>query len=58
MEVAEIRAPGGKEVTQSLLLHEYLLLLFFVLCLPCMSVVLKQFLEMVCVEQVVCTCSG
>ena len=57
MEVAEVGAPGGKKVTRSLLCHEYFLLLFFVLCLPCLCMV-NQALEMVCVEHVVCTCSG
>ena len=35
MEVAEVGALDRKKVTGSLLHHEYLLLLFFVLCLPC-----------------------
>ena len=33
MEVAEVGAHGGKKVTRSLLAHECLLLLFFVLFL-------------------------
>ena len=35
MEVAEVDAPGGRKVTRLLLRHEYLLLFFFVLSLPC-----------------------
>ena len=34
MEVAEVDARGGKKVTRSLIRHECLLLLFFVLFMP------------------------
>ena len=47
MEVAEVGAAGGKKVTRSLLRHEYLLLLFFVHCLLCVSIMLNQFFETV-----------
>ena len=46
MEVAEVGAPGGKKVTRSLLRHECLLLLFFVLCLPRVWVMVNQSLDL------------
>ena len=35
MEAAEVGTSGGKKVTRSPLRLEYFLLIFFVLCLPC-----------------------
>ena len=58
VEVARVGAPGGKKVTRSLFRHEYLLLVFFVLCLPCVLVMVNHSWEMMCGEHVVCTCSG
>ena len=58
MEVAQVVAPGGKKVSWSLLRHECHLLPFSLLCLPCVCIMVNQSLGMVCVEHVVCTCSG
>ena len=56
--MASVGAPGGNKVTRSLLRHEYLLFLFFVLCLPCVLVMVNQSLEMIAVEHVGRTRSG
>ena len=58
MEVAVVGTSGRNTVTLSLLCHEYLLLVFFVLCLPCVRVMVNEYSEMMCVEHVVSTCRG
>ena len=58
MEGAGVGGSGRMKVTLSLFDHKYLLLLFFVLYLPCSLVMVCQSLGMMCVEHVMCACSG
>ena len=54
MEVAEVGTTGRKSVTRLLLRHKCLLFLFFVLCLPCVRVMVNQSLEMVRLWNMLC----